>query len=100
MIFFWFLYFSISLFISYLLSLLLDNRISKAIIFGLSISLMGAVWFKVPGSNEIAPIISIFFIESTILENNGLERILRPLGLISFLATAIALFIFKKRSKN
>ncbi len=100
MIYFWFLYLFISLIISYLLSLLLDNRILKAIIFSISLSLMCAVWFKIPGENLIAPIISIFLLESTILENNGFERILRPLVLISFILTSLTLFLFKKSSKN
>tara|TARA_B100002019_G_C21197606_1_gene562232 strand:+ start:514 stop:813 length:300 start_codon:yes stop_codon:yes gene_type:complete len=99
MIFFWSLYLLISLIISYLLSLLADNRILKAIIFSLSLSSMCAVWFKIPGENLVAPIISIFLLESTILENNGLERILRPLILISFFLTSITLF-FVKKSKN
>ncbi len=60
---------------------------------------MCAVWFKIPGENLVAPIISIFLLESTILENNGLERILRPLILISFFLTSITLF-FVKKSKN
>jgi len=100
MIFFWLLYFFISLVISYFLSFLVGNRILRASIFGISLSLMSAVWFKVPGENTVAPIISIFLLESTILESNGFERILRPLGLISFFLTAIALFLFKKKSKN
>ena len=44
MIFFWFLYFLISLFMSYLLSLFVDNRILKAMIFAISLSLMCSVW--------------------------------------------------------
>ncbi len=100
MIFFWFLYFLISLFISYLLSLLLDNRILKAMIFTISLSLMCSVWFKIPGENDIAPIISIFLLEATIIENNGLQRILRPLSLISFFIIIPALFLFKKKSKS
>lgn len=100
MMFFWLLYFLISFFISFLLSLLVENRISKIIIFTISLSSMFAVWFKIPGSNNIAPILSIFFLESTILDNNGLERILRPLGLMFFLSIVIAIFLFKKKSKN
>ena len=100
MIFFWVLYFLISFFISYLLSLLVDNRILKAIIFGLSLSSMCAVWFKIPGSDNIAPIISIFLLETTILDSNGIVRVFRPLGLISFLFIIVALFMFKKKSKN
>ena len=61
---------------------------------------MATVWFKSPGENIIAPIISIFLLEHTILENNGVERILRPLGFVSFFLSMIALFIWKRRSKN
>jgi hypothetical protein len=34
------------------------------------------------------------------LENNGFERILRPLVFISFILTSLTLFLLKKRSKN
>ena len=61
---------------------------------------MTTVWFKSPGESIIAPIISIFLLESTILENNGAGRILRPLGFVSFFLSMIALFIWKRRSKN
>ena len=61
---------------------------------------MTTVWFKSPGENVIAPIISIFLLEHTILENNGVIRILRPLVLVSFFLSIIALFIWKRRSKN
>ena len=100
MILFWLLYFFISLVISYFLSFLVENRILRASVFGISLSLMCAVWFKVPGENTVAPIISIFLLESTILDNNGIERILRPLVLISFILTSLTLFLFKKSSKN
>ena len=100
MIFFWLLYFLISLLISYLLSLLVDKRILKAIIFAISLSLMCSVWFKIPGASDIAPIISIFLLETTILDNHGLQRILRPLGFISLIIIILGLFLFKKKSKN
>ena len=61
---------------------------------------MTTVWFKSPGESVIAPIISIFLLEYTILENNGVIRILRPLVLVSFFLSIIALFIWKRRSKN
>ena len=61
---------------------------------------MTTVWFKSPGENVIAPIIPIFLLEHTILENNGVIRILRPLVLVSFFLSIIALFIWKRRSKN
>ena len=100
MIYFWLFYFLLSLFISYLLSLLFDRNILKVSAFSISLSLLGAIWFKIPGENMIAPIISIFLLESTILENNGFQRILRPLSLFSFLIIISTLLLFKKKSKN
>ena len=61
---------------------------------------MVTVWFKSPGENVIVPIISIFLLEYTILENNGVERILRPLGFVFFFLTMTALFIWKRKFKN
>ena len=100
MIFFWVTYLFFSCLLSLLLSLLVKNRIFKALVFCFSLSLMATVWFKSPGEDEIVPIISIFLMEYTILENNGIERILRPLGFVSFFLTMTALFIWKRKSKN
>ena len=100
MIFFWSSYLFLSCLLSLLLSLLVKNRFFKVIVFCFSLALMTTVWFKSPGENLIAPIISIFILEHTILENNGVERILRPLGFVSFFLSMIALFIWKRRSKN
>tara|TARA_B100001057_G_scaffold449793_1_gene491300 strand:- start:753 stop:938 length:186 start_codon:yes stop_codon:yes gene_type:complete len=61
---------------------------------------MSTFWFKIPGENVIAPIISIFLLEITILESNGYYRIIRPL-VFSFIALIlIALFFWKKKSRN
>ena len=100
MIFFWMTYLFLSCLLSLLLSLLVKKRFFKIIVFCFSLSLMATVWFKSPGENIIAPIISIFLLEYTILENNGAGRILRPLGFVSFFLTMIALFIWKRKSKN
>ena len=100
MILFWIIYFFLSFGISFLLSLLVINKFLKIIIFSFSLSLMTTIWFKIPGEDIVAPIISILILESTILENNGIERVLRPLGLITFFVTLITLFIWKKKSKN
>ena len=61
---------------------------------------MCTVWFKNPGENIVVPIFAIFILETTILENNGFERIIRPLSLITFLLTLITFFSWKKKSKN
>ena len=100
MILFWLIYLSLSFLISFLLSLLVKNRLLKVILFSFSLALMITVWFKNPGENVIAPIISILILESTILESNGLDRIIRPLVLILFLFTTISFFFWRKKSKN
>ena len=100
MIFFWLTYFFLSCLISFLLSLLVKNTYFRIIVFSFSLALMVTVWFKVPGESIITPIIPIILLESTILENNGFERILRPLGFVSFFLTVSILFIWKRKSKN
>ena len=100
MIFFWSAYLFFSCLLSFLLSLLVKNRFFKVLVFCFSLSLMATVWFKSPGEDEIAPIISIFLMEYTILENNGVERILRPLAFVSFFLIMTALIILKRKSKN
>ena len=96
----WLIYFFLSFLISFLVSLLVKKRFSKVLIFSFSLALMVTVWFKSPGENPIAPIISILILESTILESNGLDRIIRPLVLILLLLTTISFFFWKKKSKN
>ena len=100
MIFFWSSYLFLSCLLSLLLSLLVKNRFFKVVVFCFSLALMTTVWFKSPGESVIVPIISIFLLEYTILENNGIERILRPLGFVSFFLTMTVLFIWKRKSKN
>ena len=97
---FWLIYFFLSLGLSFLLSLMVKKRFLKIIIFSFSLALMCSVWFKNPGENIVAPIISIFILESTILDNNGIERIARPLVLTTLLFTLLTLFLCKKKSKN
>lgn len=85
---FWIFYFFLSLMISYsfyrLFSLKFLGFISAVFVFGL----LSGVWFISPGSQEVAPIISIFFLENTISESNGYLRLFRPL-LISFFSALI-----------
>ena len=100
MIIFWLIYFFLSFVISFLLTLLSRNRNIKILVFSLSMALFSSVWFKNPGENAIAPVISIFLLETTILENNGFSRLLRPIGLISFFLILITFFLWKKKSKS
>ena len=100
MIFFWLIYFLISFLISFFLIKLFDNRFIKIIAFSLSFALMMSVWFRVPGESFLAPILSIFFLESTILEDHGLSRIFRPFLITTFFLVIISYLLIKRKSKN
>lgn len=100
MIFSWIAYFVLSFGISYLISKFSKRRFLKVLLFSFSLAALSTVWFKNPGENLIAPIISIFILESTILEGNGLIRIIRPMGFVSFFIILISLFLWKKNTKN
>ena len=100
MIFFWITYFVLSFGISFLMSKFSKRRFLKVLLFSVSLAVLSTVWFKNPGENLIAPIISIFILESTILEGNGLIRIIRPMGFVSFFIILISLFLWKKNTKN
>tara|TARA_Y100000992_G_scaffold256909_1_gene190563 strand:- start:353 stop:652 length:300 start_codon:yes stop_codon:yes gene_type:complete len=99
MTFFWLLYLALSFLISFLLTIFVKKRIFKILIFSFTFALTFSLWFKSPGENSLVPIFSIFFLENTILESNGLLRILRPLGLSFLLTFTFSIFLWKK-TKN
>ncbi len=98
MLVFWILYLSLSFFISFALFKLFSHR---GLGFILSITLFGLLsgaWFIYPGSRELAPIISILFLENTIVESNGYLRLLRPFLISLFLGLSFGLiFIFFRK---
>ena len=78
MLIFWILFFLLSFLISFSTYKMFSSKflgfISAIIIFGF----LSGVWFIQPGSQKLAPIISIFFLENTIIESNGYLRLFRP----------------------
>ena len=100
MIFFFTIYFLLSLAISFLLSLLSSRRLFKIFIFSVSFSIFSTFWFSVPGEQNLAPIFSILFLELTILEGNGIHRVLRPLVLTFLVFFTISLIFWKKKPRN
>jgi len=99
MIFFWIFYLLLTISICYIVSLLIDNKILSTIVFLSLLVILSAVWFKTPGDSLIAPIFSIFMLESLILESHGVMRLLRPLG-ASFLVIVCIYFVIKRLSKS
>ena len=100
MIVFWFLYIFISTLIAFLSINLFKNIFLKSLAFSLVLAVLTSVWFKSPGEIVFAPVLSIFLLESSILENNGLSRILRPIVVLTIFYFAISYTLLKRYFKN
>ena len=94
---------AIYIFVSFLLSIILikfvDKKILKILIFSFSFSLFVSIWYKFPGDDLLAPILSIFLIESTISQSNGFLRIFRPF-VFTFITIFSILYFLKWKIKN
>ncbi len=98
MLIFWSLYFVLSILISYSFFKLFTHQILGFIFSVILFALLGGVWFIYPGSQELAPIASILFLENTIVESNGYLRLFRPLLISLFLGLFLSLiFIFLRK---
>lgn len=96
MIIIWFIYVILSFSISYIFSLFVEKRLLKILIFSFFIATTLTVWFKTPGEISLSPILSNFLLESTILEDNGLNRMLRPF-LVVFISSFVSCYFFWKK---
>jgi hypothetical protein len=92
-------YFIVSLIISLLIRKTFKNKILKVLFFSLSLSIMLAIWFKYPGSNNIYPAISIFLM-SVFEDNGGSMRIFRSFFVTFVLILFIDSLLSLKKSKN
>ena len=103
MIILWVFYYLFLILICYSLSKIINNKFIKFFLIPIIFGIFGAFWFAEPGGNEIAPIISILFLELSILQSNGFDRLIRPLVSFIFLFQIISLiyyFYLKKTFKN
>ncbi len=101
MLIFWGLYFALSLIISLSFYNLFSHRILGFVLSIIFFGLLSGVWFIYPGSQELAPILSILFLENTIIENNGFLRLFRPFLISLILGLFFGLiFIFLKKRLN
>ena len=73
---FWIAYILLNLAISFLAIFFVKNNFLRVFYFFIFCALSS--WFIEPGSSEVAPILSILFLEFSITESNGFFRLLRP----------------------
>ena len=98
----WFLYYFFLILICYLFSKTYSNKFIKFFFIPILFGIFGSFWFIEPGSNEMAPIISIIFLESSILDSNGNNRLLRPMVSFVFLFQLMSLiyYLLTKKFKS
>ena len=89
-----FIYYSILFVLFYLFIHMINNKFIKYFFSPILLGIFGSFWFIEPGSSNIAPIISIMFLEASILEPNGTERLIRPLVSFIFLLESISLIVY------
>ena len=91
MLILWAIYCILSLIICFSFFRLFKSKFLK---YSLTIFLFGllfGVWFIYPGSRDLAPIVSILFLESTITEGNGYLRLIRPFLVFFFFGLILGL---------
>ena len=96
----WATYFFLSILLAYLCRKLIKNFYLKKLIFSFILSSFITIWFVTPGSENMAPIFSIFFMD--LFESNqlSLQRLIRPLLSLMFFLILIDLLFSKKKFKN
>ena len=82
MIFFWLFYFFINFLISFSVFKILNNKFLGIVLAFLVFGTLSGIWFIYPGSQNLAPIVSIFFLEN---DKSGLQIFLDSLTDISFM---------------
>ena len=63
--------------------MMFSSPVLKILAFSIFFGLLNGVWFVLPGSDSLAPAISILILENTIIEGHGYIRLLRPM-IVSF----------------
>lgn len=96
----WTLYFLLTLITSMILRKIFINKISKRISFAIILSLFATPWFLYPGSREIAPVISIYFVDLIESGNFIQQRLVRPVLSVFFLILTLDLILLRYKSKN
>tara|TARA_Y200000002_G_scaffold181060_1_gene149380 strand:+ start:8832 stop:9143 length:312 start_codon:yes stop_codon:yes gene_type:complete len=95
----WLFYYLLLFGICFLFLKINNNKFISYFFIPILFGIFGAVWFIKPGGDEMAPIIAIFFLESSIIDSNGFSRLMRPLITFIFIFQLISLIIYLN-SKN
>ncbi len=96
---FWIAYFFLSLLICLFVSKLFNNFYLRFTIFLILMTCLCSFWFVKPGNMELAPIFSIILLENSISDNNGLIRVIRPMG-VFFIIFSISFFLIRNFFKS
>ena len=96
----WSLNFLLALIIALISRKLFRNKILKRLSYATFLSLFMTSWFIYPGSKDMAPIISIYFID--LIESDYLiqMRLIRPFLTVFFLILILDFLIFRYKSKK
>ncbi len=99
MIFFWFFYYLLLIVICYFFIKSIKNKFLVYFFTPVLFGFFGAVWFAKPENYNLAPIFSILFLELSIIEFNGMSRLLRPLITSIFILQLFSLLIYFYQKK-
>tara|TARA_B100001057_G_scaffold137190_1_gene136831 strand:+ start:405 stop:716 length:312 start_codon:yes stop_codon:yes gene_type:complete len=99
MIFFWLFYYLFLTIICYFFINTIKNKFIIYFFTPVLFGFFGAVWFVKPESYDLAPIFSILFLELSIIEFNGMSRLLRPLLTSIFILQLFSLLIYFYQKK-
>ena len=99
MILFWLFYYLLLIVICYFFIKTIKNKFLVYFFTPVLFGFFGAVWFVKPESNNLAPILSILFLELSIIEFNGISRLLRPLVTSIFILQLFSFLVYFYRKK-
>ena len=96
----WFLNLFLALIIAITIRKLFSNIILKRLAYALFLSFFTTFWFLFPGSKDMAPIFSIYFLDIIESESFVQMRLLRPFALVFFLILIFDFLLFRYKSKK
>ena len=90
----------LSILICFFISKLFDSFFLKSFFFSIFFMIFLSFWYRYPGSDEFSPILSIFLLEMTIIESNGIVRLIRPMIITLFISIIMIFLVKVLRSKK